>query len=106
MGETEKVIQDCSSALELDPTYVKALSRRAQAREQIGGKENLFSALCGGSSTDQPLPFLIILRSDFTAAAIIDEFKTESTANSVDRVMKSLATEKAKEVIAVSLLSI
>lgn len=38
---------------------------------------------------------------DFTAAAIIDNFATESTQTSVERVMKRLAQEKAAELLKV-----
>lgn len=78
MNESRLVIDDCTEALKLDPTYVKALNRRAAANEQLGGTDALFDALC-----------------DYTAAAILDGFKTEATTKSVDRVMKTLAHEKA-----------
>lgn len=44
---------------------------------------------------------LIIAYSDFTAAAIIDNFATDSTQVSVERVMKRLAQEKASEMMKV-----
>ena len=47
LSKNEDVISDCTSALRLDPTYVKALNRRGQAREAVGGEEELFQALCG-----------------------------------------------------------
>ncbi|SGY34948.1 BQ5605_C002g01706 [Microbotryum silenes-dioicae] len=78
LNEQENVIEDCTSALRLDPSYIKALNRRATAHESIGGIDHLYQALC-----------------DFTAAAIIDNFSTESTQVSVERVMKKLAGEKA-----------
>jgi len=80
MNQSELVIQDCTDALLLDPTYVKALNRRAAAKEIMGSTDQLFDALC-----------------DFTAAAILDGFKTEATTKSVDRVMKNLAHQKASE---------
>lgn len=66
----------------MDPSYIKALNRRATAREQQGGLEPLYLALC-----------------DFTAAAIIDNFQTEATQVSVERVMKRLATDKAQAIL-------
>ncbi|GAA5961879.1 hypothetical protein JCM3765_006419 [Sporobolomyces pararoseus] len=82
LNELENVVKDCSDALRLDPSYIKALNRRATAREQLGGVENLYLALC-----------------DFTAAAIIDNFTTQATTDSVERVMKQLATEKASQIL-------
>ncbi|ORY62858.1 mitochondrial outer membrane translocase receptor TOM70 [Leucosporidium creatinivorum] len=82
LGKHDKVVEDCTSALRLDPSYIKALNRRGTARENIGGIESLYLALC-----------------DFTAAAIIDNFQTESTQVSVEKVMKKLATEKAAELL-------
>ncbi|GAA5979871.1 hypothetical protein JCM10908_001447 [Rhodotorula pacifica] len=82
LNQLDKVVEDCSAALRLDSQYVKALNRRATAREQIGGQENLYLALC-----------------DFTAAAILDGFQNQSTSNSVERVMKRLASEKASDML-------
>ncbi|GAA6040771.1 hypothetical protein JCM8097_003289 [Rhodosporidiobolus ruineniae] len=83
LNDLDKVVEDCTSALRLDSSYIKALNRRATAREQIGGVENLYLALC-----------------DFTAAAIIDNFATQGTTDSVERVMKQLASEKASSILA------
>lgn len=47
LNELENVVKDCTEALRLDPSYIKALNRRATATEQIGGVENLYLALCG-----------------------------------------------------------
>jgi len=48
-------------------------------------------------------PRLIVSRvslcTDFTAAAIIDNFSTQATTDSVERVMKQLANEKASEIM-------
>ncbi|GAA5942247.1 uncharacterized protein JCM15063_002947 [Sporobolomyces koalae] len=82
LNQLDQVVDDCSSALRLDPSYIKALNRRATAREQLGGVENLYLSLC-----------------DFTAAAIIDNFATQATTDSVERVMKQLANEKAQEIL-------
>ncbi|GAA6061923.1 hypothetical protein JCM10212_000548 [Sporobolomyces blumeae] len=82
LSQLDKVVDDCTSALRLDPSYIKALNRRATAREQLGGTDNLYLSLC-----------------DFTAAAIIDNFATQATTDAVERVMKQLANEKAQEVL-------
>ncbi|KAL7009397.1 TOM (translocase of outer membrane) complex component [Cystobasidiomycetes sp. EMM_F5] len=82
LNDNTEVVNDCTSALRLDPVYVKAINRRGQAREALGGEDNLFLALC-----------------DFTAGAIIDGFKSDSMAKAVDRVMKRLASEKAVRIM-------
>ncbi|POW06451.1 hypothetical protein PSTT_08955 [Puccinia striiformis] len=82
LNDPEAVVKDCTEALKLDRHYIKALNRRASARELIGGEENLFLALC-----------------DFTACVILDEFKTDSKGATADRVMKRYAAEKAKSII-------
>lgn len=38
---------------------------------------------------------------DFTAATILDRFQNSSSASAVERVLKVMASEKAKEIIAV-----
>ncbi|KAF8632464.1 hypothetical protein AX15_001866 [Amanita polypyramis BW_CC] len=76
----ELVLEDCDEALKLDPVYVKALNRRAMALE---GLERYYEAL-----------------RDFTAATILDKFQNQSTAQSVERVLKKLATKQATEILA------
>ena len=49
LGKHEEVVRDCTEALRLDPSYIKALNRRGSAREALGNEENLFNALCGAS---------------------------------------------------------
>jgi import receptor subunit TOM70 len=41
------VVDDCTNALRLDKTYLKALNRRAVACEALGGEDKLYQALCG-----------------------------------------------------------
>ncbi|EIW52732.1 ADP/ATP carrier receptor, partial [Trametes versicolor FP-101664 SS1] len=74
----EKVIEDCDQALALDKNYLKALNRRATALEALGRFEEALR--------------------DFTAAAILDKFQNMSAAESVERVLKKLATDKAAEI--------
>lgn len=74
------VIADCDAALALDKTYVKALNRRANAHEQLS---HFAEAL-----------------QDFTAVTIIDRFKSEASAQAVERVLKRLAEELAAKIIA------
>ncbi|KAB5591896.1 Outer membrane translocase receptor tom70 [Ceratobasidium theobromae] len=74
----EKVIEDCTTALNLDPKYVKALNRRASALEAT---ERLEEAL-----------------RDFTALAI--RFKGDvAAAGAVERVLAKLSAKQAQEII-------
>lgn len=75
----DKVVEDTTAAINLDPTYVKALNRRANAYEHL---EQFSEALL-----------------DFTASCIIDEFKNESSANSVERLLKKVAEVKADDIV-------
>lgn len=93
-----KVVEDTTNALRLDPSYLKALNRRGMALEQMGGVDHLYSSLCGPSLD---LALTSLTRPDFTAAAIIDNFKTDSTQVSVERVMKRLAQEKGTAMLRV-----
>ncbi|XXH03509.1 hypothetical protein Hte_009914 [Hypoxylon texense] len=75
----EKVVEDTTAAINLDPTYVKALNRRANAYEHLSQfSESLL---------------------DYTASCIIDEFRTESSTNAVERLLKKVAEQKAEEII-------
>ncbi|EPQ53265.1 mitochondrial outer membrane translocase receptor TOM70 [Gloeophyllum trabeum ATCC 11539] len=76
----EQVVADCDEALKLDASYVKALNRRAMALEALDRLEESLR--------------------DFTAATILDKFQNESSAQSVERVLKKLSTRKAAEILA------
>lgn len=76
----EKVIEDTSAALALDSQYIKALNRRANAYEQLG---KYSEALL-----------------DFTASCIIDSFRNEASAQSVERLLKKVAETKGKAMLA------
>ncbi|KAF3013580.1 TOM (translocase of outer membrane) complex component [Neopestalotiopsis sp. 37M] len=75
----DNVVEDTTAAINLDPTYVKALNRRANAYEHL---EQYSEALL-----------------DFTASCIIDEFKNESSANAVERLLKKVAEVKADDIV-------
>ncbi|KAJ3089658.1 hypothetical protein HK102_005844 [Quaeritorhiza haematococci] len=79
LGEYDEVVRDCSEALRMDPLYVKALNRRAQAYER---KDQLVEAL-----------------HDYTAMCLLEEFKIPATIESTDRILKALGTQKAAEVM-------
>jgi len=80
MSDWEKVIEDTTAALSLDNEYVKALNRRANAYEQ----------------SDKYSEALL----DYTASCIIDAFRNDQTAQSVERLLKKVAEEKAKVIMA------
>ena len=79
MSNWPKVIEDTTAAINLDSEYVKALNRRANAFEQEG---RCSEALL-----------------DYTASCIIDQFKTESSTEAVERLLKKVAEAKAKTIL-------
>jgi import receptor subunit TOM70 len=80
LSDWDKVIDDTSAAIAMDSEYVKAINRRATAYEH---QKKYSEALL-----------------DFTASCIIDNFKSESTAQAVERLLKTFAEQKAKEMMA------
>lgn len=79
MSNWAKVIEDTTAAINLDNEYVKALNRRANAYEQEG---RYSEALL-----------------DYTASCIIDQFRNESAAQAVERLLKKVAESKAKQIM-------
>lgn len=79
MSDWDKVIEDTTAAINLDNEYVKALNRRANAYEQV---ERNSEALL-----------------DYTASCIIDGFRNESSAQSVERLLKKVAETKGKAIL-------
>ena len=75
MSEWNNVIEDTTAAINLDNEYVKALNRRANAYEQV----------------DRNSEALL----DYTASCIIDGFRNESSAQSVERLLKKVAEVRA-----------
>ncbi|KAF2138563.1 uncharacterized protein K452DRAFT_353076 [Aplosporella prunicola CBS 121167] len=80
MSNWENVIEDTTAALKLDAEYVKALNRRANAFEQT---EKYSEALL-----------------DYTASCIIDGFRNEQSAQSVERLLKKVAEAKGRNILA------
>lgn len=80
MSEWDKVIDDTTAAIAMDAEYIKAINRRATAYEH---QKKYSEALL-----------------DFTASCIIDNFKSDSTAQAVERLLKAFAEQKAKEMLA------
>ncbi|KAL2023781.1 hypothetical protein VTK56DRAFT_1048 [Thermocarpiscus australiensis] len=79
LSEWEKVVEDTTAAINLDPEYVKALNRRANAYDHLG---KYSEALL-----------------DFTASCIIDGFRNEQSAQAVERLLKKFAESRAKEIL-------
>ena len=94
IGKPENVISDCNEALKLEPTYIKALNRRAVAAEQLGEKAEADNA--EGEKARRRLEQSL---SDFTAVAILGQFRDTSATTSVERVLKKLASSKAKLIL-------
>ncbi|GJN76338.1 mitochondrial precursor proteins import receptor [Purpureocillium lilacinum] len=80
MSEWDKVVEDTTAAINMDPEYVKAINRRATAYEH----QKMYSEAL----------------LDFTASCIIDNFKSDSTAQAVERLLKTFAEHRAKEMMA------
>ncbi|VDL60887.1 unnamed protein product [Hymenolepis diminuta] len=76
LGEFESAIADCNSSLELNPTYVKALNRRARL---LGKTGNLQGSLL-----------------DITACCLLEKFKNNDTVQTMDHVLKEIAKELQK----------
>ena len=79
-SQWDKVVEDTTAAISLDNEYVKALNRRANAYEQLG---KYSEALL-----------------DYTASCIIDGFRNDVAAQSVERLLKKVAESKAKDILA------
>ncbi|KAF8980839.1 TOM (translocase of outer membrane) complex component [Entomortierella lignicola] len=79
VGKFDKVIEDTTLALKMNPTYVKALGRRAHAYESTGKHQEAMH--------------------DFTALCILDGFKNETFAQSMERNLKKVADAKAKIIL-------
>lgn len=78
-SQWDKVVEDTTAALNLDPQYIKALNRRANAYDNLG---KYSEALL-----------------DFTASCIIDNFRNEQSAQAVEKLLKKFAESKAKEIL-------
>jgi import receptor subunit TOM70 len=80
LSDWDKVIEDTTAAISLEPTYVKALNRRANAYEQVGRNSEALL--------------------DYTASCIIDQFQNAGNTQSVERLLKKVAEAKGKEILA------
>jgi import receptor subunit TOM70 len=82
------VVADCDAALKLDPAYIKALKRRAAAREALERDEEAIR--------------------DYTAVTLLEAFeppkkvapgKENETGEQLERVIKKTADKQAKELL-------
>ncbi|RKP08468.1 hypothetical protein THASP1DRAFT_15652, partial [Thamnocephalis sphaerospora] len=81
LGRYHDCIRDCDDALKRDNAYIKALNRRAAARESLMEFEEAVN--------------------DYTACCIIDGFQNQSFAVAMERALKALTDEKTKDVLKV-----
>lgn len=79
LGDWNKVVEDTTAAISLDSEYVKALNRRANAYEHL--QKNSEALL------------------DYTASCIIDQFRNDQSAQSVERLLKKVAEAKGKAIL-------
>ena len=79
MSNWSKVIDDTTAAISIDPEYIKALNRRANAYER---EARYSEALL-----------------DYTASCIIDQFRNDASAQAVERLLKKVAESKAKAIM-------
>lgn len=79
LEQWDKVIEDTTAAISLDPEYVKALNRRGHAYEQL----------------DKNSEALL----DYTASCIIDGFRNRLATESVERLLKKVAEEKGRKML-------
>lgn len=77
LGRHELAETDCSAALAIDPKYVKAICRRANAREQQGKKEEALA--------------------DFTGACFLSDMNHTVGIAGIERLVKEIAQEKAEK---------
>ena len=64
MGLTDLAIKNCTKAIELNPTYLKALLRRAEIYEETE-KLGEFSSICINMINDLRIPYLCLQLSLF-----------------------------------------
>jgi len=77
LDQHEAAEADCTAALCIDPKYVKALVRRATAREKLGKAEQAMV--------------------DYTGALLLSDMQHEMASTGVDRLVKEVAAAKTKK---------
>ena len=76
----EKIVEDCTSALQIDQNYEKALTRRAKAYENLGRLQEAFE--------------------DLTSLCILQKFSSTSMAVA-DRIVKKIGEKMCEEIFSV-----
>ncbi|KAJ9478627.1 Mitochondrial import receptor subunit TOM70 [Pseudozyma hubeiensis] len=94
LSKPQQVVDDCDEALKMDRVYVKALNRRAVAKEQLGNPKEGEEGI-----GEQKAELLFDSLADFTAVAILGQFKDQTATESVERVLRKLATGKAQDIL-------
>lgn len=79
LKEYEKVVEDCTNALKIDPFYMKALTRRAKSYENINMLNEAFE--------------------DLTTLCILQKFSNSSMLMA-DKLVKKIGEKMAKEIFA------
>ncbi|CAG7724936.1 unnamed protein product [Allacma fusca] len=77
LGDFSSTIKECSQALDLNPKYIKALSRRSKAYKQTG--------------------FLDEALEDITAICILEQFQHPSSVQLADDILKELGQQEASK---------
>eukprot|EP00730_Choanoeca_flexa_P014173 TRINITY_DN6101_c0_g1_i4.p1 TRINITY_DN6101_c0_g1~~TRINITY_DN6101_c0_g1_i4.p1 ORF type:complete len:577 (+),score=174.64 TRINITY_DN6101_c0_g1_i4:56-1786(+) len=80
MGSHQKVVEDCSAALKIDPRYIKALNRRAQAKEAL---KQFRGAM-----------------QDYTAVLYIDKFQNAAAQQALERLMQLVISQEMTTILA------
>ena len=81
LDQHDKVILDCTRALELSPEYSKALARRALAYEKLDLWRDALN--------------------DYTVICALESFSNQSNLNLMDRVLKRLAESQVADIVKV-----
>lgn len=78
LGQHEKVIEEATKALKIQPKYFKCVVRRGLSYEHLGKYEDALL--------------------DFTSGLILNGFEDRELTNSVDRILKLCASTEAKKI--------
>lgn len=94
LSRPRDVLQDCDSALELDPRYVKAMHRRGNAAKQLGTG---LDPEKHSPDFEEKTNYLFRALLDFTSLMIISEAQDRKSSEEIEAVLKELTQLKAKQ---------